>query len=204
MKRWVRCAARLYPASWRARYGDEFEALLEDAPLRWADFWDIVRGALTMQMKIGTFARVAGACGLAGLAIAAVFAVRAPSMYRSTAVLKMETIQPDEDLSDRLLNAEQEILSRTSLSKLILDARLYDAERRTEPLEDIVQGMRNKYIMIRRLDVPGEAGMAFSVSFDYPDPAKALCDGPSCLPLDAAGPLLARLKAVHAAVRADG
>ena len=33
------------------------------------------------------------------------------------------------------------------------------------------------------------------------DPEKALCDGPSCLPLTEAKPLLATLKAVHAAVR---
>ena len=25
---------RLYPARWRARYGDEFEAILEERPLR--------------------------------------------------------------------------------------------------------------------------------------------------------------------------
>jgi 2-dehydro-3-deoxyphosphooctonate aldolase (KDO 8-P synthase) len=36
----------------------------------------------------------------------------------------------------------------------------------------------------------------------HPDPDKALCDGPSCLPLDAARGLLTTLKAVHQAVRA--
>jgi 2-dehydro-3-deoxyphosphooctonate aldolase (KDO 8-P synthase) len=35
----------------------------------------------------------------------------------------------------------------------------------------------------------------------HPDPDKALCDGPSCLPLDSASALLATLKAIHAAVR---
>jgi hypothetical protein len=30
MRRWMRIIARLYPAGWRARYGDEFDALLED------------------------------------------------------------------------------------------------------------------------------------------------------------------------------
>jgi len=34
----------------------------------------------------------------------------------------------------------------------------------------------------------------------HPDPDKALCDGPSCLPLSGARELLATLKAVHAAV----
>ena len=36
----------------------------------------------------------------------------------------------------------------------------------------------------------------------HPDPDRALCDGPSCLPLDGARGLLATLKAVHAAVQA--
>jgi len=35
----------------------------------------------------------------------------------------------------------------------------------------------------------------------HPEPDKALCDGPSCLPLDGARDLLARVKAIHAAVR---
>ncbi|HEY8574694.1 3-deoxy-8-phosphooctulonate synthase [Phenylobacterium sp.] len=35
----------------------------------------------------------------------------------------------------------------------------------------------------------------------HPDPDKALCDGPSCLPLDGARDLLAACKAIHEAVR---
>ncbi|MFD2261257.1 3-deoxy-8-phosphooctulonate synthase [Lacibacterium aquatile] len=35
----------------------------------------------------------------------------------------------------------------------------------------------------------------------HPDPDKALCDGPSCLPLDSAAGLLKTLKTVHEAVR---
>jgi len=31
MRLWIRLAAQLYPATWRVRYGREFEALLEDA-----------------------------------------------------------------------------------------------------------------------------------------------------------------------------
>ncbi|HEY3889674.1 MAG TPA: 3-deoxy-8-phosphooctulonate synthase [Caulobacteraceae bacterium] len=58
----------------------------------------------------------------------------------------------------------------------------------------------------RREGVPVIAAAAVAAGADgvflefHPNPEKALCDGPSCLPLDAAGPLLARLKAVHAAV----
>ncbi|WP_455429170.1 hypothetical protein [Fodinicurvata halophila] len=34
----------------------------------------------------------------------------------------------------------------------------------------------------------------------HPDPDKALCDGPSCLPLGSAGSLLRSLKAIHTAI----
>lgn len=60
----------------------------------------------------------------------------------------------------------------------------------------------------RREGVPVIAKAAVAAGADgmflefHPDPDKALCDGPSCLPLDAAEPLLATLKRIHEAVRA--
>jgi 2-dehydro-3-deoxyphosphooctonate aldolase (KDO 8-P synthase) len=59
----------------------------------------------------------------------------------------------------------------------------------------------------RREGVPviakaGVAAGADGVFLEFhPEPDKALCDGPSCLPLDAAEGLLKPLKAVHQAVR---
>lgn len=43
---------RAYPARWRARYGDEFEALLEERPLGPFDVADILLGALDAQLKL--------------------------------------------------------------------------------------------------------------------------------------------------------
>jgi hypothetical protein len=37
MRRFILLLARLYPRSWRRRYGEEFEALLRDLNPRW---WD--------------------------------------------------------------------------------------------------------------------------------------------------------------------
>ena len=60
----------------------------------------------------------------------------------------------------------------------------------------------------RREGVPVIAKAAVAAGADgvflefHPDPDKALCDGPSCLPLDAAPGLLKTLKALHEAVRA--
>jgi 2-dehydro-3-deoxyphosphooctonate aldolase (KDO 8-P synthase) len=59
----------------------------------------------------------------------------------------------------------------------------------------------------RREGVPVIAKAAVAAGADgvflefHPEPDKALCDGPSCLPLDGAASLLATLKAVHQAVR---
>jgi 2-dehydro-3-deoxyphosphooctonate aldolase (KDO 8-P synthase) len=60
----------------------------------------------------------------------------------------------------------------------------------------------------RREGVPVIAKAAVAAGADgvflefHPEPDKALCDGPSCLPLDAAASLLSVLKAVHQVVRA--
>jgi hypothetical protein len=43
---------RCYPARWRARYGDEFEALLEMRPLGPFDVADILLGALDAQLRL--------------------------------------------------------------------------------------------------------------------------------------------------------
>jgi hypothetical protein len=43
---------RCYPASWRARYGDEFEAILEERPLGPFDVADILLGALDAQLRL--------------------------------------------------------------------------------------------------------------------------------------------------------
>lgn len=42
---------RLYPARWRARYGDEFAALLEQRPLGPADVADVVQGAIDAHLR---------------------------------------------------------------------------------------------------------------------------------------------------------
>ncbi|GGB75446.1 MULTISPECIES: 3-deoxy-8-phosphooctulonate synthase [Henriciella] len=60
----------------------------------------------------------------------------------------------------------------------------------------------------RREGVPIIAKSAVAAGADgvflefHPDPDKALCDGPSCLPLDGAEALLADLKAIHSIVNA--
>ena len=62
LKRLARWLTRLYPRWWRARYGQEFDALLEDANLTLLDVFGVVRSALEMRMKSTPTPRHRGSC----------------------------------------------------------------------------------------------------------------------------------------------
>jgi len=122
----------------------------------------------------------------AGLVVAVVVAFFWPDTYVSTAVMTITPQQVSQSLvhSDvttqmgtRLQEMETEILSRSSLSDLIVHLDLYKKERTQKPLEDIVQEMRNKAIQVRSYE-PAASGaenrvQAFTISFSYTDRYKA-------------------------------
>jgi hypothetical protein len=70
MKRAIRAAAWIYPKRWRERYGDEFEALIEDAHGDWRALVDVLKGAVKMQFSRWGLGRIAAVTTLAGTAIA--------------------------------------------------------------------------------------------------------------------------------------
>lgn len=125
-----------------------------------------------------------------GLVASVVVAFLWPDTYMSQAVMRITPQQvstrlvPAEitsQLGERLNQMEQEILSRGSLSSIIIQPSLdlYKKERQQKPLEDIVADMRNKYIQIRMMELPGaqtgdrKLASAFSISFQYTDRYKA-------------------------------
>lgn len=188
MRRWIRWAARLYPAAWRQRYGAEFDALLEDIRPQWRDGFDILRGALEAQMTTWSFWKLVGAVGVAGAILAGAVSVSMPNRYVSTAVMRMAQREgpggPDDHTAEiqrmqRISRIQREILSRTSLAEIIQrpSLNLYRGERSRMPMEDIVENMRNRDIRIQVLDAPVAAGgsgpPAFAISFSYPDKLKA-------------------------------
>ncbi len=176
MKRWTRLAVGLYPPEWRNRYGAEFGALIEDVGPGWRDFWDVARGALSMRMKSWSFPKVTAACGLAGLIVALVVAFQIPDRYVSTTVLRLRAPSGEKAdgavLAERLQQLQVSLLSRTSLSNIIRNHNLYQRERASLPLEDIVQSMAQQTIRIAPLK-GGNLANAFEVQFSYPDPAGA-------------------------------
>jgi len=125
----------------------------------------------------------------AGLVISVVVAFIWPDTYVSSALMRITPQQVSEHLvpseltqqmSDRLTQMEQQILSRTDLVELITRPalNLYPKERAQKSLEDVVQDMRTKDIKIAMYDAPGASSdrrfaSAFQISFRYSDRFKA-------------------------------
>ncbi len=170
-RRAIQFAARLYPAAWRKRYAAEFAALLEDENGGWRTFADVLKGAVTMQMRIGGWWKWVAACGVAGALAAGVAYWQTPKKYVSTAVLKGG--------ADRLqlLQLQQAVLSRTSLENVIIQNELYRDARAEQPIEDIVQDMRMHDIRIRPVSPSAAAwtgGFAISYTAGTPRQAQAV------------------------------
>jgi len=123
----------------------------------------------------------------AGLVISVVVAFFWPDTYVSKAVMTITPQQVSQNLvrtdvntqmGERLQEMQTEILSRSSLSDLILRLDLYKKERTQIPIDDIVQDMRSKSIRVERYDVAASGNenrrtQAFTISFSYTDRFKA-------------------------------
>jgi hypothetical protein len=180
MRTLVRWAARLYPAAWRARYGTEMEALLEDVGPDGRDLWDIVRSALFMQMTSLSFWTILAGCTLVGVLAAGIWSVALPKRYVSTAVIRVSAAAPaaGKGNTSRLpvghLNAVQiATLSWGSLAPIIIAQNLYANERKRVPMEDVVEEMRNRHLRMVGMPFSAPGDMTFSVQFDNENPAAA-------------------------------
>ena len=170
MKRWIRLAANLYPRPWKERYGEEFEALLDDYNPNWREFTNVLGGALQMQMKLGAaYLKAIAVTATVGGAVAAAIVFASPRMYESSALVRL----PVRDL-DRVA---QVAASGGNLKWLASDPKLdlYPdvPYRRSE--EDALEEMRrNTQIAVVRTGSPsGAEELALKVTFAYPDRAKA-------------------------------
>jgi succinoglycan biosynthesis transport protein ExoP len=124
---------------------------------------------------------------LAGIVISIVAAFVLPNVYVSQAEIEITPATISESivkttvnqrLTERILQMEQEILSRTSLSAIIQDPHLdlYKSERASKPLEDVIESMRVNDIKISINSLPGDgsrSASAFTIRFFYPDRVKA-------------------------------
>lgn len=112
-----------------------------------------------------------------------------PTMYRSTATMLVESQDLPTNIVDapgtgqieqRIAKIREQVLSRGDLISLIEQNDLYASERRSGPMSDVVEKMRTATTVgalagdIGGGSAPaGDNVIAITMSFDYPDPAKA-------------------------------
>ena len=101
-----------------------------------------------------------------------------PDSYVSEAKVKVQPQQLpqnmvqsaiNQELTDRISSMSQTILSRTTLTAIINNFGLYPRERRSLPIEDVVELMRKKIEILPALSVggPGHEVPAFYIRFHY-------------------------------------
>ncbi len=130
------------------------------------------------------------------IAVAAIFGIAAllalfmPPVYRSTATILIEKQDIPPELvrssitsfaSERIATIRQQVMTRTNLQGIIDKHGLYKNQRGSETIEEVIQRMRDDIavetiraeVIDPRSGVPGEATIAFTLSYDYSEPALA-------------------------------
>jgi hypothetical protein len=80
-------AARLYPRRWRARYGAELHALIDDVAPEWREVLDLVCGGLLMRIRTANPAAMAAILGMTGAVLAGAGALAAPARFESRGMM---------------------------------------------------------------------------------------------------------------------
>ena len=148
---------RLYPRPWRKRYGEEFAALLEQTNGGWRDALDIARGAMIMQLSKTTTLALGA---VAGLTICLAVWAMHDTGYQASVTAR--SVEPDP-----LYRRAQLVLSRKSLTSIIERYNLFPVERKSRPLEDVIEEMRN------RINISPVKPEGVSLIFHYDDELKA-------------------------------
>jgi hypothetical protein len=111
--------------------------------------------------------RIAAAFGLFGSVAGGVISFTVPKSYTSTAILRSQPPVSSRVGSDRVRQLSALALSRSSLTQIIEQEKLYPALRAEEPLEDVIAKMR------RDIRMENSGADTFLIAFAYGDPAKA-------------------------------
>jgi hypothetical protein len=129
MKRLLRAAARLYPRVWRDRYGEEFDALLDDVTPRGRDVLNIVVGALIMQ--ISRLALVPVAMAVAGAIAGAALSLAMPPAFASSSYVLVGVPGTAADAGERGQRIRTAI--EAALQVTAFDKKVIAVTRRGEP-----------------------------------------------------------------------
>jgi len=161
MKRIQQLVALLYPPKWRARYGREFSALLEQLEPRAGDLLNLFTGAIRMHMTEWSYLKFMAVFAAIGLLGGLLAPLVIPEQFQSRAVIGIPSEQKGAV-------ARQNLFSRRVLMTVIEENDLYAKERLREPLEDVIEKMRAK-------DLSGKVNSSseMALAFTYPDQAAA-------------------------------
>ena len=167
MNRLARWTMRLYPARWRRRYGDEVEALIDDAGADARVVADLLKGALRMQFSTWSFPRLAAMLGLAGMLAGVAFSFLTPVKYVARAELPLTGANSGVPTMQMVASI---VTSRSSIASIVNNPKidLYREERKTAPLADVIEQMRRDIVF------HPDSATGFSIQFTYRDKDKAL------------------------------
>ena len=174
MTRRMRFALALYPKAWRQRYASEFAALLEQTGPSWRDFFNVLGGALHMQLRSLSFVKLTTILAVTGLLAAAVTLLFLPPRYmsRSTFRLNDRGQAAGPQAAQALHDVINDAFSRSNLEPIITGLGLYPERVGHEPTAATVTEMRRN-IDVRLMGARTPQWWAFTLSFSYPDGAIA-------------------------------
>lgn len=97
---------------------------------------------------------------------------RASIMYQEQRINVSRSMGDDKRQFDEMVKTiSQQVLSRNSLEKIIIENDLYSGMRQEVPIEDVIEQMREKDIAVR---LEKDRGSVFTVSFKGPDPRRVV------------------------------
>src|SRR5436309_1453000 len=122
---------------------------------------------------------------LLSVAVAGLLCVVLPKSYRSSTLILVEDQKIPEDyvkaivggrIEERLTMIQQQVMSRTLLSRVMEAFKLYQSEVRRYGLDTVIEDMR-KNVKVETVGTTGARGKsveAFSISFSKEDPMTAM------------------------------
>ncbi len=123
MKRLLRVAARLYPPAWRVRYGEEFDALIDEMRPRWRDVVNTAVGALIMQISRLTLIPVATA--IIGAVVGAAISLAMPPSYASSSWVLVQSVGTSADVDQRIRSVINAALDEPALDRKAIALKLH-------------------------------------------------------------------------------
>jgi polysaccharide biosynthesis transport protein len=147
----------------------------EPLPVLMREYWGVI--VRRKWLVLGTV--------VAGITIAATLCVILPKSYRSSTLIQFENQKIPDDyvkgiggasIEERLTMIHQQVMSRTLLSQILDEYKLYERQVRREGSEAVIESLR-QMIKVETVGASGTRGKsveAVSISFAHEDPMTAM------------------------------